>query len=170
MLKMRLTRNLAGVTGAMLVAFHGWLLASQFAAGRLVDPWVVFRWTLAAVLVAGLVAIQRQGSSIFGRKSVAIWVLAALLHGPAIAADFGGAIDSPALPEVVATVALQLVNSAALALGLWILTGLLAARHRQPRLRSRLAPAFAVNGFLADGFAPPFAARPPPKRQFRVKS
>ena len=162
MLRMRFTRNLAGVTGAMLVAFHGWLLASQFADGRLVDPWVVFRWILAAALVAGLVAIRRQGSSIFGRQSVAIWVLAALLHGPAIAADFGGAIDSPALPEVVATIALQLVKTAALSLGLWVLAGLFAARNRRPRLRAQLAPAFAGNGFPADGFAPPFAARPPP--------
>jgi len=165
MLKMRFSRNLAGVTGATLVAFHGWLLASQFADGQLVDPWVVFRWVLAAALVAGLVAIRRQGSSIFGRKSVAIWVLAAMLHGPAIAADFGGAIDSPALPEVVATIALQLVKTAALSLGLWILAGLLAARNRRPRLRPQLASAFAGNGFPARGFAPPFAARPPPQHR-----
>ena len=163
MLRMRVTRNLVGVAGAMLVAFHGWLLASQFADGRLVDPWVMFRWTLAAALIAALVVIRRQGSSLFDRRSVAIWVLAALLHGPAIAADFGGAIDSPAMPEVVATIALQLVNTAAFAIGFWILAGLVAGRDRKPRFRSQLAPAFAVNGFLADGFSPPFAARPPPR-------
>lgn len=163
MLRMRFTRNLAGVAGALLVAFHGWLLASQFADGRLVDPWVVFRWILAAGLVASLVAIRRQGSSIFGRKSVSIWVLAALLHGPAIAADFGGAIDSPALPEVVATIALQVVKSAALALGLWILAGLFARRDRKPLLSSEPVLAFAAAGILSDRFSPPFSPRPPPR-------
>jgi hypothetical protein len=164
MLRMRFTRNLAGVTGAMLVAFHGWLLASQFADGRLVDPWVVFRWILAVALVAGLVAIRRQGASIFGRKSVAIWILAAMLHGPAIAADFGGAIDSPALPEVVATIALQLVKIVALSIGLWILAGLLAIHNRRPRLRPQFASVFPGNGFPAAGFAPSLVARPPPRR------
>lgn len=163
MLMMRFMRNLAGVAGAMLVAFHGWLLASQFAAGRLVEPWVVLRWILAAGLVAGLIAVRRQGVSILGRKSVALWVLAVMLHGPAIAADFGGALDSPAMPEAVAIVVLQVVRTVALAIGLWILAGFIAAGNGKLGPSARLAFAISVNGFLAAGFSPPFAARPPPK-------
>ena len=163
MLRMRLTKTLAGFAGALLVTFHGWLLASQFADGRLVDPWVTFRWILAAVLVASLVAIRRQGASIFGRKSVAIWVLAASLHGPAVAADFGGVFDLPALPEVVATIALQAVSAASLAIGLWVLAGLFVRRERKPRLFSGPALAFAAAGISSDRFAPPFSPRPPPR-------
>jgi hypothetical protein len=160
---MRLMRNLAGVAGALLVAFHGWLLAGQFAAGRLVEPWVVFRWILAAGLVAGLVAIRRQGVSILGRKSVAIWVLAAMLHGPAIAADFGGALDSPALPEAVALVVLQVARTLALAVGLWVLAGLLARRGRKPVLVIRPVHAIAASGNSSGRFWPPFSPRPPPR-------
>lgn len=156
-------KTLAALAGALLVAFHGWLLASQFADGRLVDPWVLFRWIVAAGLVAGLVAIRRQGSSIVSRKSVAIWVLAALLHGPAIAADFGGAVDSPAMPEVVATLILQVVKSAVLALGLWMLAGLIAGRDRKPRLVVAVAPASGAARFLSAGVSPAFSPRPPPR-------
>ncbi|MEO8678089.1 MAG: hypothetical protein ABI665_03530 [Vicinamibacterales bacterium] len=160
---MRWTKTLAAFAGALLVAFHGWLLASQFADGRLVEPWLVFRWILAVALIASLVAIRRQGASLLGRKSIAIWVLAALLHGPAIAADFGGALDSPALPEVVATIVLQVVvKTAVLALGLWILVGIFARRERRP-LASATASAFAATGTSSASFSPSFSPRPPPR-------
>ena len=57
-------------------------------------------------------------------------MLAALLHGPAIASDLQNDFNSFALPETVATSVLQLVASAALGLGLWLLAGLLLARRR----------------------------------------
>ena len=160
---MRLTKTLAGLAGALLVAFHGWLLAMQFVDGRLVEPWQVLRWIIAAGLMAGLVAVRWQGSSIFSRKSVAIWVLAASLHGPSVAADVSGALDSPALPETLATIALLVVNSGALALGLWILAGRCSRRDRRPRLVSQPVLAFAAAGIFAAGFSPPFSPRPPPR-------
>ena len=116
-----LARTSAVVAGAVLVAFHGWLFASQIAAGRLEDPWLAFRWTVAAGLVAALAAIRRRGTSVWSRQGVAVWVLAALLHGPAVATDFSDSINSLALPETVATVVLQLASSSwTTAMSVWL--------------------------------------------------
>src|SRR6188508_2835865 len=103
----RMIRASLALAGAALIGFHGWLFAGQIAAGRFEDPWVVFRWIAAAGLVAALVAVRRDGVSILGRKSIAIWVLAALLHGPAIASDLQTDFNSFALPETVAASVLQ---------------------------------------------------------------
>jgi hypothetical protein len=160
---MRLTKTLAGLAGALLVAFHGWLLALQFADGRLVEPWQVLRWIIAAGLVAGLVAVRWQGSSIFSRKSVAIWALAASLHGPSVAAAAGAPLDSPAHPDTLATLVLLAVSSGVLALGLSILARRCSRSDRRPPLASRPALAFAAVGILAASFSPPFSPRPPPR-------
>ena len=125
----------------MLVAFHGWLFATQVAAGRLEDPWLVFRWTIAVGLIAALVAIRRSGASIWSRQGIAVWVLAALLHGPAVATDFSDSVNKLALPETVATSVLQLVSVTALAVTLWMLAGLLARRDRHARLYAGLVAA-----------------------------
>jgi hypothetical protein len=159
----RLIRLSLAVAGAALIAFHGWLFAGQLAAGRLEDPWLVFRWIAAGLLIGGLVAVRRRDSSIFGRKSVAIWVLAALLHGPAISnlpADF----HSFALPETVATAVVQLLSSAALGAGLWLLAALLLARRRTTPLRYAPVRALAPAGGLSLRNSRHFASRPPPLR------
>ena len=153
----------SAAVGAILVAFHGWLLASQFADGRLAEPWLLARWVVAAGLVASLAALRRTGASIWGRKGVAIWVLAALLHGPAVLHDYGEAPNGPALPEVVATVVLQIAAvSTTLALGFWIL-GTLLTRAGHPQCLLLLALAFPASDGLAPGFSPPFSPRPPPR-------
>jgi hypothetical protein len=149
--------------GAALIAFHGWLFAGQIAAGRLDDPWLVFRWIAAALLVGGLIAVRRRESSIFGRKSVAIWVLAALLHGPAIS-DLPADFNSFALPETVATTFVQLLSSAALGAGLWLLAALLLARRRTATLRYARVRDLAPTGGLSLRNSPHFAPRPPPLR------
>lgn len=148
--------------GAALVAFHGWLLAAQIADGRIADPWLVVRWFAAVALVAALVSVRRGGASIWSRQGIAIWVLAALLHGPAVASRGDTPLDMLSLPEAVATSVLQLVATAALAAGLWLLAGLLARRARQLRRLHDLHLAFSAGGILAAGFSPPFSARPPP--------
>lgn len=147
-----------------LVAFHGWLLAAQITDGRIADPWLVVRWFAAVALVAALVAVRRGGASIWGRQGITIWVLAAVLHGPAVASHAGNAFDSLALPEVVVTSVLQVVASAVLAAGLWLLAGLLAHRSRLLRRIGDFHLAFSAAGILADGFSPPFSARPPPQK------
>ena len=160
----RMIRASLALAGAALVGFHGWLFAGQVAAGRLEDPWLVFRWIAAATLIAALVAVRRGGASIFGRKSVAIWVLAALLHGPAIASDLQTDFNSFALPETVAVTVLQLVSSAALGVTLWLLAALLLARRPAPG-RYGSVPVFVVAGGRAPGALRQFSPRPPPIRR-----
>jgi hypothetical protein len=155
----RIVRASLAVAGAALIGFHGWLFAAQFAAGRLEDPWLIFRWIAAAALIAAFVAVRRGGASIWSRKSVAIWVLAALLHGPAIVqSDF----NSFALPESVATTVLQLISSAALGISLWMLAGLLVARRRSTQVRYAMVPVVVSAGGLAPGTRRHFSPRPPP--------
>ena len=161
-----LARTSALVSGAVLVAFHGWLFASQIVAGRLEDPWLVFRWTVAAGLVAALAAIRRHGASMWSRQGIAVWVLAALLHGPAVATDFSDSINSLALPETVATSVLkQLVSVSALAITLWMLAGLLARRARHARIHAGVAAASSLTGIFAAGFSPQYSSRPPPRQR-----
>jgi hypothetical protein len=162
MLPGRLIKASLALAGAALIAFHGWLFAAQIAAGRLEDPWLVLRWIAAAALVAALVAIRRNGGSVWGRKGIALWVLAALLHGPAVAdrTDPG----SFALPETVATTVLQIISSAALGASLWLLAGLLRARAQAPRVRYAPVPAFAIDANLGAHRSRRYSPRPPPVR------
>jgi hypothetical protein len=159
----RMIRATLAIAGAALIAFHGWLFAGQIAAGRFEDPWLVFRWIAAAGLVAALVAVRRSGESIVGRKNIAIWVLAALLHGPAIASELQG-FNSFAMPETVAVTVVQLVSSAAFGVGLWLLAGLLVARRRAVQFRYATVPVFVHAGGRAPILRQLFAPRPPPIR------
>lgn len=160
-----IARTTAVVSGATLVAFHGCLFAAQAAQGRLEDPWLVFRWMVAAGLVLALAGIRRADGSIWNRKGLAVWVLAALLHGPAVAADFGNASNALALPETVATSILEsLVSVSALAFTLWMLAGLLDLRDRHARLYVSVATAGSLSGIYGDGFSPQYSSRPPPPR------
>lgn len=158
----RLIRLTVALAGGALAVFHGWLFAAQAAAGRLDDPWLIFRWAAAIVLMGALIAARRGGDSIWGRKSVAIWVLAAMLHGPAVAGKYE--VADFALPESVATSVLQLVASAAFAIGVWILAGLLAARRASANTLYSYLPAFAFGGPLSAGSSLQFSPRPPPLR------
>lgn len=160
----RMIRTSLAAAGAALIGFHGWLFAAQVAAGRLEDPWLVFRWIAAATLIAALVVVGRTGASIWGRKSIAIWVLAAVLHGPAIASDLQTDLNSFALPETVATAVVQLVSSAAFGVSLWLLAGLLLARRRSTQVRYATVPVFVSAGGLAPGTLRRFSPRPPPLR------
>jgi len=158
----RAARLTAGLSGAALVAFHGWLLAGQFVSGRLTDPGVAFRWLMAGALVAGLAALYRSGESIWSRKGVAIWVLAALLHGPAVAAAATDDAGVLSLPEVVATVVIQITATAgALALGLWMLSWLLGATDRQATIRPAVYVVSARR--QSRSHRRPFSPRPPPR-------
>ena len=155
-------RAAAVVAGAVLVAFHGWLFAGQIADGSLADPWLLFRWIAAAGLIAALAAVRVRGGSIWGRQGIAIWVLAAVLHGPAVVANSNDAFDALALPETALTSVLQLVVSAT-ALGLLLQAAMFAGRRRQVSHAFDLPLAFSAPGILADGFSPPYSSRPPPQ-------
>lgn len=156
-------RKFLTLAAALLAAFHLWLFAGQVWGGELVDLALVSRWIIAAGLVAALLHLRRRGVSLVrGRQPVAVWLLAALLHGPALARDLD--VVAPSMPEVVATIA-QTVTGLSVAGTLVLL--LLALRRRRtgvPALRVLVtfdAPSFA--GALPSQSFLRFAPRPPPR-------
>jgi hypothetical protein len=155
----RLNRALA-ISGAALAVFHGWLFVSQAVAGRLWDPWVIFRWLAAAALIAGLAALHRRGNRLVSRKGIALWLLAALLHGPAIADNEN--FQTFAIPEAAATSVLQVLSSAGLAISLWMLATLLAARRTASRWRRSHLSIVVVSNRFAGGHSLRLSPRPPP--------
>lgn len=156
-------RRCALAAGALLAAFHVWLLAVQVWSGYAAQPDVLLRWLVAGALVAGLVSIGRRGQPVvFGREAVAVWLLAALLHGPALANDLDG-FATPSMPE--AAVGLAQSASTLAALGLVLLT--LWIRQTRP------GPIPRVVAFAPFPLTPPalvaasglgFLPRPPPLR------
>ena len=146
--------------GALLVLFHVWLFARDAFAGELVDLSLLARWAAAAGLTWGLVVLRRQGASLFrGRKAVAIWVLAALLHGPALTGSLE-VTDLPVPPVVAASLVQALVTLGSLLVYL-ALAG--AFRQRPVALVGvRTRSAHARLGALKPGAHLPFAQRPPP--------
>lgn len=161
-----LARTTALVSAGTLAVFHGWLFAAQAADGRLGDPWLVARWIVAAGLVAALAAVQQQRGSIWSRQGLAVWVLAALLHGPSVATDFSASVNSLSLPEAVATSVIQSwVSLSALALTLWMLAGRLGRRDRHARLYAGFIAAASRAAMFGDGCSPQYASRPPPRQR-----
>lgn len=160
---MRLLRWTARTAGAALVGFHAWLLASQWAAGRLSsDPALILRWAAALVLAAALIWLGREGTSLVSRQAIIVWLLAALLHGPAVASH---AEDLQTLPETVASLVIQ-TSAIAGVLGvtlwaLWLIAGLF--RRRDSIARWSFVRAIPASGFLHDGFSVVISARPPPR-------
>ena len=157
-------RHALAVVGGLLVVFHVWLFGSQLWEGHLAEPGLALRWVVAAGLVAALVALRRSGASLIrGRQAVCIWLLAALLHGPAIA-DPGGQ-TAPALPETVRSVlqiaAASVITGLSLALLVALASWLILRPYesRRPVLVRRCAsPGLERSSRLAP--------RPPPVRSF----
>lgn len=159
-----MVRRTLAVSAILLGVFHAWLLAGQAWDGRLGDPAVLARWVIAGGLAWALIHVRRQGGSLFwGRKSVAVWLLATLLHGPAVAERLGTP-GGPALPEVVASLT-QVTLSATVLVAITLLLGLLVRRQRRSldagvclRFEHALLGALSPNAHL------PFVPRPPPVR------
>ena len=152
-------RSLLGF-GALLGGFHLWLLGNQAWSGQLAEPDLVLRWAAALALAGGLVALRRRGESLLGRKAGVIWLLAALLHGPALSDDLDG-FATPSLPEVVATLGQLVASVSALALALLVL-----ATRRPWRSTARHFALVAVTPrafALAAGAGLGFLPRPPPR-------
>ncbi len=154
-------RKALTITGALLVGFHVWLFARDAFSGGLADVGLLARWIAAGGLGWGLLALRRQGASLFrGRKAVAIWVLAALLHGPALAGTLEVA-DLPAAPVVAAS----LIQSAVALAGLLVFLALAGAFRRRgiALVRVRTRSSHARLGALTSGSHLPFSQRPPPR-------
>lgn len=161
MVPLAMWRRTLTVLGALLVLFHAWLLGGQLWDGQLADPGLLLRWSLAAGLLASLVGLRRRGASLMGgRKAVAIWLLAALLHAPAVGPS---GLDSPALPEAVATVLEFAVASVIVGLGLVLLAAIARGPLARPRAAGRLAAA-RIPGAGHRRRTLPVAPRPPPSR------
>jgi hypothetical protein len=157
-------RKALAIVGLLLVVFHGWLFAGQVWEGQLADFALASRWLIAAGLAFGLWTLRRQGAPLFrGRRAVALWLLAALLHGPALADRFD--VNAPALPVVAAVLVQGSAGIAVLAGFLILLALALRTKRRTPRLPAHLLVRIPV---AADprrsGRTPVFAPRPPPLR------
>jgi hypothetical protein len=151
-------RLLLSGAGAVLALFHAWIFARQVAQGHLADPEIALRWIVAGGLIVALAFLWRRGESLAGRRAVAVWALAALLHGPAVTGRLG-ALDRPALPEAIVS-ALHLTAGLA-GLGLALLAAL--ARRRTPALAFSRVPRAPARRRVSDRPArSSFAPRPPP--------
>lgn len=152
---------LTGVA-VLLVGFHGWVLAGQLAGGELAEPGVGLRWALAALVVAALAVTYRRGDGLFGRRTIAIWALAALLHGPA-AAGPAETLAGAALPGA-SVLAVQVAAAASVTLGLLLyLLAILGRRsgHR-PALAFSLSRHRGARRPHDDAWRDAFSPRPPP--------
>jgi hypothetical protein len=125
---------------------------------------VLVQWLAAAGLAAGLWTLRQAGVSTFSRRGVALWVLAAWLHGPAVAAlaDTAGT----ALPETAAaaTLVVQAAGTTACLLGALLLALAARGQVRAQRPAGRLSERLACTVAASPGFAVTVAARPPPHR------
>jgi hypothetical protein len=155
-------RLLVGL-GALLIVFHVWLFGSQLWGGELADLSLVVRWLVAVGLLAGLRGLRRQGASMFwGRKAVALWLLAALLHGPALA-DRLGVTGAPAASDIAVTlvqVAAPIIVLASLVLLLALIVGA-GRRDSRTRPRPSARPVFVHVRSRPSRLR--FAPRPPPR-------
>jgi hypothetical protein len=157
-------RRLLAAAGVLLALFHVWLFAGQILNGRLDDPALLLRWVAAGGLVAGLVWLRRRGlSMVRGRAAATMWLLAALLHGPALAGrvDDGSTLG---LPEIASTLS-QIAVASVAAIGLGLLVTRIrravsfAPRHASLRSRDRdRLPAYSAEFLVVLGPRPPPAS------------
>ena len=155
-------RALAG-SSAALALFHAWLFSGQALAGELADPGLLVRWLAAFGIVGGLILLRRRGQSLRGRKAVAIWLLAALLHGPAVANQIG-TTGSPAVPDLAA-VLVQLAVASAAAVILHLLVRWPRAKAQRPSRRPAvgLVSGGSLVGVLSTDAFLRITPRPPPR-------
>jgi hypothetical protein len=143
-------RRVALALAWLLAAFHGWLLAVQVLNGEIAEPWLALRWAGAIFIAAGFAHLRRSGRSVLrGRRAVALWLMVALLHAPAVADRI---VDSgPALPEVVTLLAKQAATGGPLMV-LLVLAALIARRRNQgmkPAWRTSFAHGFHLRLFAS---------------------
>jgi hypothetical protein len=123
------------------------------------------RWAAALVLAAALIWLGREGTSIDSRKAIVIWLLAALLHAPAVADRNRDLNGLQTLPETVATLLLQTTAVAgvlgAAMLALWLVAGLFRRRDIGRAAWSFLR-VLTLSVSPHDGFGLVVSARPPP--------
>jgi hypothetical protein len=150
--------SLLALSGTLLAAFHLWLLGRQAWTGQL-EYGASLRWLLAFGLVGGLCLLHKHGVSLRGRRATALWILAAVLHGPALA---DAARPGTPLPAQASAVAIQ-ITGAALGLAMALACARIGRSRRVsidaraplpgPSQRAGVLPLVVISGFLP---------RPPP--------
>ena len=155
-------RRALSAAAVLLVLFHAWLFLGHAWQGQLSDPGLLLRWVLAGGLTAALIALRRQGASVFfSRKAVAIWALAFLLHGPALAGRIE-AFEAPPLPAVVVSLAQIATSAAALGWVLLLMRGGVPSRPPVFRGLGQVAARWGLTGARSSDARFIFAPRPPP--------
>ena len=151
---------------ASLAIFHAYLLADQIAEGEIGDPAVALRWLIAAGLVGALVELQRRGATLFGRRAVAAWLLAGLLHGPALARP-DSTFTAATLPDVVAS-AVQVVVAGG-CLGLVLLAATCRRQATTPLALAGLLPLERGPRIVRPARLDSHSPRPPPRASFAAR-
>jgi hypothetical protein len=141
-------------TGAVLgglVLFHVWLAGRRLADPTGLDPHVLFRWLAGFGVVGALLWLRRLGLPLLrGKKALALWTVALLLHGNSGTARLAAEAEATTAPEALVLVlpgVLSLVTASALLL--------VAALRPRPLLApaspSGLARSFSSGRLLAPG-------------------
>jgi hypothetical protein len=153
-------RCLMRIAGGLLVAFHVWLLAGHLATGQFLEPERLFRWVITAGLAAGIILLRRQGATLFGRRALVVWLLAGMLHVPAIA----NRLDSVAFdtPVAISLTQLTLVSVAA-GLGLRLFGRIPVRRPAAIRRPDFVLVVAGTAVAISSGSLPHLASRPPPR-------
>src|SRR5262245_28458447 len=100
-----LLRYGTGAAVAGLVFFHAWLVGRRLADPAGPDPKVLLRWGAGLAVLGALLWLRRLGLSVVrGRKALALWTVALLLHGNAPTGPVVGDAQSPAGPETLVLV------------------------------------------------------------------
>lgn len=141
-----------GLTAALTV-FHGSLLWQRLTDGSLLQPVVVARWALSALLVLVLLRLWSRGLPLLsGRRAGVVWLVVALLHAMAPAAALPAVVPAVEgmLPAVLAVLAF-------LAIGL---AGAIRLRPTAPRPAAH--PRRRRPRRPGTGWYPVLFSRPPP--------
>jgi hypothetical protein len=116
-------RHVAGASVAGLVLFHGWLVARRLSDPAALPPGILLRWLGAFAVVGALLWLRRLGLPLLrGRKALAVWTVALLLHGNGRAAPLGMEASAGSVESLV--LVLPGVLSVATASALLLLTSL----------------------------------------------
>jgi hypothetical protein len=154
-------RHLAGVCVAALVLFHAWLMGRRLSDPTALDPRVLLRWLAALAVVGALLWLRRLGLPLLrGRKALALWTVALLLHGNAGTGALATVTQTTSGPETLVLV-IPGVLSVATASALLLFASVRPRPLLAPARCSGLTPPFASRRLLASGRAGRGCRAPP---------
>jgi hypothetical protein len=154
-----IARGIAVMTATALAVFHARLLWDRLAAGQMLEPAVVLRWSGALALLVGLGLLRRAGVSLaLDRRSLAVWLLVALLHWNA-----GPPAGNSTTPVDSSAILLVLPSTAAALIGIGVaLASLATPRATLPLLACLCTMGPRAAGRLANGWRRGGVSRAPP--------